>query len=82
MSTHSSYKPSDMIQSMKVTVSTLIYTISETDINNLVLGNNEIRLTNPAMVNYVRNSNLSSLTPSIEITPKYTILNGLLHIKY
>ena len=76
MSAPSSYKPSDMVQSMKVKVSTFTQQFTQTEINNLALGkNNQIHLTNPAMVNHIRNSNLSSLTPSIEITPKYTTLN-------
>ena len=76
MSAPSSYKPSDMIQSMEVKISTFTQQFTQTQIDSLQLGKkNEIRLTNQAMVNYVRNSNLSSLTPSIEITPKYTILN-------
>ena len=76
MSAQSSYKPSDMVQSMKVKVSTFTQQFSQTEINNLHLGkNNQVRLTNQAMINHIRNSNLSSLTPSIEITPKYTTLN-------
>ena len=76
MSAPSSYKPSDMIQSMEVKISTFTQQFTQTQIDSLQLGKkNEIRLTNQAMVNYVRNSNLSSLTPSIDITPKYTILN-------
>ena len=76
MSAQSSYKPSDMVQSMKVKVSTFTQQFTQTEINNLVLGkNNQIHLTNTAMVNYLRNTNLSSLTPLIEITPKYTTLN-------
>ena len=76
MSAQSSYKPSDMIQSMEVKISSFTQYFSQTEINNLALGqNNQIRLTNQAMVNHIRNSNLSSLTPSIEITPKYTTLN-------
>jgi hypothetical protein len=65
-----------MIQSMKVKVSTFTQQFTQTEINNLALGkNNQIHLTNTAMVNYLRNTNLSSLTPSIEVTPKYTTLN-------
>jgi hypothetical protein len=76
MSAQSSYKPSDMVQSMKVKVSTFTQQFTQTEINNLALGkNNQIHLTNTAMVNHIRNSNLSSLTPSIDITPKYTTLN-------
>ena len=75
MSAPSSYKPSDMVQSMEVKISTFTEHVSQREINNLHLGNNQIRLTNQAMINHLRNSNLSSLTPSIEITPKYTTLN-------
>ncbi len=76
MSAQSSYKPSDMIQSMEVKISTFTQKFSQTEINNLALGkNNQIRFTNQEMINRLRNSNLSSLTPSIEITPKYTTLN-------
>ena len=76
MSAPPSYKPSDMVQSMEVKISTFTQQFSQTEINNLDLGkNNQIHLTNPAMVNHIRNSNLSSLTPSIEISPKYTTLN-------
>ncbi len=76
MSAQSSYKPSDMVQSMKVKVSTFTQQFTQTEINNLALGqNNQIHLTDPAMVNYLGNTNLSSLTPSIEINPKYTTLS-------
>ena len=76
MSAQSSYKPSGMVQSMKVKVSTFTQQFSQTEINNLHLGkNNQVRLTNQAMINRIRNSNLSSLTPSIVINPKFTILN-------
>ena len=70
---------SDMIQSVKVKIHKLLpftHQFSQTDINSLVLGKkHKIRLTNPAMINYLRNStNLSSLTPLINITPNYTQL--------
>ena len=75
MSAQSSYKPSGMVQSMKVKVSTFTQQFSQTEINNLRLGkNNQVRLTNQAMINRIRNSNLSSLTPSIVINTKYTQL--------
>ena len=53
---------SDMIQSMRVKIHKLLpftHQFSQTDINSLVLGQkHQIRLTNPAMINYLRNSNL------------------------
>ena len=40
MSAQSSYKPSDMVQSMKVKVSTFTQQFTQTEINNLALGQN------------------------------------------
>ena len=86
MSTPSSYKPSDMVQSMEVSISSftqpftqITQKFTQTEINSLHLGNNQVRLTNQAMINHIRHSNLSSLKPSMEIAPKYTKLNQQLY---
>ena len=76
MSAPTSFKPSDMVQSMEVKISTVRNQLSQTDIDNLVLGENKIRLTHPAMINHCINHSLATLNSeaSITIVHKYTQL--------
>jgi hypothetical protein len=76
MSAQFSSKPSDMVQSMEVKISSFTQYLTQTEINNLALGkNNKIRLRHSGILNHISNSDLSSITPSIRVNPRYTILN-------
>ena len=67
-------KSLQLIKSMEVNLSEYKYTLYKKDIDNLVLGENRIQITNPEMIIHCMNSDMDTLNSqvSIQVVHKYT----------